>query len=188
MILMLFHLFCMLDDFWRMNCQSQDSDGKSGVQMQYSRRSENSRKYMEIPIFPEDEGCQKGERRWATGGPHHPLAQATLGRATRWCGHPGPPLDQLFGVYIPHETLRLGVRPQKDSTASTRRKTAKRERALRQAEICRGNSVPERGDCRHQHHHQAGLHRYHDHHHHHHHHQNPHHHLHIAVTIALNLA
>ena len=50
----------MLDDSWRMNCRSQDSDGKSGVHMQYSQRSENSRKYMENPIFPEDEGSQKG--------------------------------------------------------------------------------------------------------------------------------
>ena len=79
MIVMLFHLFCMFDDFWRMNRRSQDSDGKSVFQMQYSRRSENPRKNMEVPIFPE--------------GPHHPLA-----RATRWCGHPGPPLALLFGV------------------------------------------------------------------------------------------
>ena len=59
------------------------------------------------------------------------------------------------------------------------------ERSLRQTDFCQGNSFPERGDRRHQHHHQAGLHRDH---HHHHHYQHPHHHLHIDVTIALNLA
>src|SRR4051812_13624262 len=32
--LCLFICFCMLDDSWRMNCRSQDSDGKRGVLMQ----------------------------------------------------------------------------------------------------------------------------------------------------------
>ena len=41
-------------------------------------------------------------------GPTPPLARASPGRATSWCGHPGPPLALLFGVYIPPETLRLG--------------------------------------------------------------------------------
>src|SRR4051812_28924139 len=83
MILMLFHLFCMIDDFWRMNRSSQDSDGKTVLQMQYSRRSENPRKYMEITIFPEDKGRQKEKWRRATGGPHHPLVWAP------WAAPPG---------------------------------------------------------------------------------------------------
>ena len=32
----------------------------------------------EIPIFQEDEGGQKEEWRWATGGPHHPLERVPL--------------------------------------------------------------------------------------------------------------
>src|SRR5215216_4766597 len=56
-------------------------------------------------------------------GPHHPLAQATLGRATRWCGRPGPSLALPSGVYYPPKTLRLGERPQKDSATSVGWKT-----------------------------------------------------------------
>ena len=87
---MLFHLFCMVDDFWSMDRCSQDSDGNGVVWRQNSRISENPGKYTENPIFLEDEGSQKGGWRWATGGPHHALAWATLGHATRWCGRPGP--------------------------------------------------------------------------------------------------
>ena len=87
---MLFHLFCMVDDFWSMDRCSQDSDGKGAVWRQNLRRSENLRKYTENPIFPEDSGCQKMEWRWVTGGPHHPMARAGLGRAREWCGRPGP--------------------------------------------------------------------------------------------------
>ena len=47
-----FIYFCMIDEFWRMNHRSQDSDGKSTVWRQNWRRSQNTRKYMEIPIFP----------------------------------------------------------------------------------------------------------------------------------------
>ena len=63
-----------------------------------------------ILFFLENEDCQK-EWRWATGGPHHPLARAALGRASRWCGRPGPPLALPSGVYHPPETLRLRERP-----------------------------------------------------------------------------
>src|SRR5215216_5913600 len=97
----------MVDDFWSMDCCSQDSDGKGVVWRQNSRRSENLGKYTENPIFPEDDGSQKEEWRWATGGPHHPLARASLGHATRWCCHTGPPLALPSGVYNPPETLIL---------------------------------------------------------------------------------
>ena len=65
MILMLFHLFCMFHDYWRIAHRSQDSAGKSTVRMQYFGTSTVDRNYMKNPIFPEDEGSQKGEPRWA---------------------------------------------------------------------------------------------------------------------------
>ena len=133
-------------------------------------------------------GCQKMEWRWATGGPHHPMARAGLGRAWRWCGHPGPLQPLPSGVYQPPETLRLGGRPQKDFAASAGRKTP-REKYLSGRQISVGGIPSRRGETiaintiiklrfigiiiiii------------------HHHHHQYPHHHLHIAVTIELNLA
>ena len=113
--------------------------------MQYSQRSENLRKYTEIPIFPEDEGYHKREWRWAIGGPHHPLARATLGRATRWCGRPGPPLALASGIYYPPETPRLRERPQKDSTASAGRKTP-REKDLSGRQISARGIPSRRGE------------------------------------------
>ena len=100
---------------------------------------------MENPIFPEDEGSQKGGWRWAKGGPHHPLARAALGRASRWCGHPGPLQPLPSGVYHPPETLRLGERPQKDSAASAGRKTP-REKDLSGRQISAGGIPSRRGE------------------------------------------
>ena len=71
MILMLFHLFCMFHDYWRIAYRSQDSAGKSTVRMQYFGRSTVDGNYMKNPIFPEDEGSQKGEPRGPEVGPPH---------------------------------------------------------------------------------------------------------------------
>jgi hypothetical protein len=46
-----------------------------------------------------------------------------LGRATWWCGRPGPPLPSPLRVYRLHENLRLGGGSQIDSAASAGRKT-----------------------------------------------------------------
>ena len=100
---------------------------------------------MENPIFLEDEGSQKGGWRWATGGPHHPLAWASLGRATRWCGRPGPPLALRSGVYYPPKTLILGEQPQKDSAASAGQKTP-REKDLSDRQISAGGIPSRRGE------------------------------------------
>src|SRR4051812_14959102 len=66
--LCLFHCFCMLDDSWRMDWRSLDSDGKRGVLMQFLEDRKNTIKILEIYIFPEDGGSQKGRRRRARGG------------------------------------------------------------------------------------------------------------------------
>ena len=134
----------MVDDFWSMDRCSQDSDGKGVVWRQNSRRSKNPGKYTENSIFPEDSRCQKMEWRWATGGPHHPLARAALGHASRWCGRPGPLQPLPSGVYQPHETLRLGEQPQKDSAASAGRKTP-REKDLSSRQISAGGIPSQRG-------------------------------------------
>ena len=69
MILMLFHLFCMFDDYWRMNHRSLNSAGKSTVKIQYLQSSEYKTKNLEVPILPNAGGSQKGRTRWAPGGP-----------------------------------------------------------------------------------------------------------------------
>src|SRR5215216_5115859 len=85
------------------------------------------------------------EWRWATGGPHHPMARAGLGRAWEWCGRPSPLQPLSSGVYHPPETLRLGERPQKDSAASTGRKTP-REKDLSGRQISAGGIPSRRGE------------------------------------------
>ena len=66
---MLFHLFCMFHDYWRIAHRSQDSAGKSTVRMQYFGRPTIDGNYTENPIFPEDEDSQKEEPRRAAMGP-----------------------------------------------------------------------------------------------------------------------
>ena len=76
MIIMLFHLFCMFHDYLGIAHRSQDSAGKSTVRMQYFGRSTVEGNYTKIPIFPDDEGIQKGEQRRAAMGPPHRPARA----------------------------------------------------------------------------------------------------------------
>ena len=73
----------MVDDFWSMDRCSQDSNGKCVVWRQNSRRSENPGKYMENPIFPEDEGSQKGDGDGPQG------AHTTPWRGLAWPAPPG---------------------------------------------------------------------------------------------------
>ena len=46
--LCLFICFCMLDDSWRMDCRSLDSDGKGGVLMQFREDRKIPEKYGKI--------------------------------------------------------------------------------------------------------------------------------------------
>jgi hypothetical protein len=61
--------------------RSQDSAGKSAVRMQYFGRSTVEGNYTKNPIFPDDEGSQKGEPRGPKVGPDHRPARPKAGRA-----------------------------------------------------------------------------------------------------------
>ena len=74
---MLFHLFCMIDDHWGMELRSLNSAGKSVIEIQYLRSSEDQTKHLGIIFSPDHEGGQKGSLRLGPGGPHH--AQALQG-------------------------------------------------------------------------------------------------------------
>jgi hypothetical protein len=63
MILMLFLLFCPFDDYWRINCRSQNSAGKRTVKTPYFGRLAILGKYPEVSILPEDGGSQKERAR-----------------------------------------------------------------------------------------------------------------------------
>ena len=159
---MLFYMFSMFDDYWRINHQSRNSAGKSVVKTPILRRTYSDEKHPEAPTIPDDGGSQKGRPRWGLRGPHHMVARVPLPA----CGHmvwlPWSTSAGAPSRTLPLRTLRLGEPSTKSSAASTGQKLA-REKSSPVGRICRGNSFPERGDRRHRHHHQAGL--YWDHHH-----------------------
>jgi hypothetical protein len=70
-----FVLFCMFDDYWRINCRSQISAGKSTVKALYFWSTKNISEKTDVPILSEDGLSQKGRLRWARRGPHHPWAR-----------------------------------------------------------------------------------------------------------------
>ena len=142
---MLFHLFCMFDDYWRINCRSQNSAGKRTVKIPYFWKSAIRGKYPEVPILPDAGGSQKGRLRWATMGPHHVVARPGPGPRHHVVWRPWPttasaplrissPRNPKTGRFIEEIFRRLyGAENNRE------------RKALRQGEICRGNSFPEGG-------------------------------------------
>ena len=55
---MLFYLFCMFDDYWRINHRSPESAGKSVVKTPYLRNSFSEDDHRQVPIIPDDGGNQ----------------------------------------------------------------------------------------------------------------------------------
>jgi hypothetical protein len=53
----------MFDDYWRINCRSQNSAGKRTVKTPYFWRSAILGKYPKVPILPEDGSSQKERAR-----------------------------------------------------------------------------------------------------------------------------
>ena len=70
--LCLFICFCMLDDSWRMNCRSQDSDGKKRCFDAISRRSEKYQKNYGKSYFPRRRRMPEGEAEMGHRGPTPP--------------------------------------------------------------------------------------------------------------------
>ena len=163
----------MFDDHWIINCRSQISAGKSIVKALYFWSTKNISEKTDVPILSEDGGSQKGRLRWVRRGPHHPWAWAPpWPRPSQvWCPWPtsGAPPSRTSS---PRNPKTRGVR-EKIFRRLHEAETTEREKALRQGEICRGNSLPEGGNRRHRHRHRAGLHW--DHHHHHLHRRHHHH-------------
>ena len=98
---------------------------------------------MEVPIFPEDGGGQKGRLRRHLGSPNHRLARWAPCRAAWWFGGPGPSQPFPLRVLDPLGTLSHKGRPSKYSAASTRRKTPESEKLPCRKKSAGGNSLPE---------------------------------------------
>ena len=171
MILMLFHLFCMFDDYWRIDHRSLESAGKSTVKIQYLRRSENKSNQAEVTILPDHGGGQRGSPRWGPGGPHHAVARLPLLPRRQVVRRPWPTSGATPARTSSLQKPKVGGFEQKQSRRLHEAENTRERKALRQGEICRGNSFPERGDHRHPDRHHAGLHRNHHLHRHHHHHR-----------------
>ena len=140
---MLFHLFCMLHDYWRIAHRSQDSAGKSTVRMQYFGRSAIDRNYTENLIFPEDGDSQKEEPRRAAMGPPIGRRGPRPGRAALWGGGPQPPLASSPSRTSSPRKPKLRGRIARSHSRLCGAENTREKRALRQAQICRGNSLPE---------------------------------------------
>jgi hypothetical protein len=96
-----FHVFCCFLCF------------KKVTQEIFSELDETKAK---VPIFPDTRRSPKQRRRGGgRGQPHHRVARATPGRATRWWGHLVHLLTLPFRLYIllDEKTLRTGLIFQK---------------------------------------------------------------------------
>ena len=122
---MLFYLFCMFDDFGRMNHWSRNSAGKSTVKTPILQRSISDGIHPEAPIIPDDGGSQKGDLGGARGAHTTWWRGWTPQRASRGCGGPSPPGSTLFRVLLPLVTLRHRESSMKSFAASTGRKLAR---------------------------------------------------------------
>src|SRR4051812_40681145 len=125
----------------------------------------------------------KGARRGSQGGP--PCAQTwprrgpQFGRAWVVSGSPGPPLAELFRVYLPHGKPKIGGSSREIFRRLCGAENHEERKALVQTANLPGKFPPGGGNHHHRHHHRAGLHR--DHHHHLHHQDHHHHHHHLIL-------
>src|SRR3954453_20959858 len=133
----------MFDHFDGVCCRSWNSAGKVTIRTPYIGRSINSGKIPKVPIFPDDEGSQKGKSRGATRAPDATPVWAHPGRAWVGSGGPGPPLTDLFRVYLLHGKPSSGGSSRELFRRLCGAETTKREKLSRRLQICRGNSLLE---------------------------------------------
>src|SRR3954447_1330256 len=118
----------MFDDSNGICCWSWNSAGKVTIKTPYFGRSINSEKIPKVPIFPDDEGSQKGESRGATRAPDATPVRAHPGRAWVGSGGPCPPLMDLFRVYLLHGKPKSGGSSRELFCRICRAETMKREK------------------------------------------------------------
>jgi hypothetical protein len=80
---------------------------KKATQEIFSELDETKAK---VPIFPDTRRSPKQRRRVAKGQPHHRVARASPGRATRWWGHLAHLLMPPFRLYILLDGKTLNTR------------------------------------------------------------------------------
>ena len=114
---MLFYLFCMFDDYGRINHRSSESARKSVIKTPYLRSSFSEENYRQVPIIPDDGGSQKGGPRWCLWGPHHLAVRMPPGARA---GGVAP-----FLILLPSVTLSRNTSSTESSAASTGRKLAR---------------------------------------------------------------
>ena len=92
MILMLFHLFCMFDDFWRINQRSQNSAGKGPSRHHISKDQQLTKNIPKLLFCQMTEAAKTGGQGWPPQALTRSWRGPTSWRATTWCGPVEPHL------------------------------------------------------------------------------------------------
>src|SRR3954464_3154208 len=144
MILMLFPLFCMYDDYEGNNCRSQILMEKAPSRHHiYEDQKLRAKLFYEV-LYQKTEIARR-RRPGGPQGPHTcPRRGGPPGRAWAGCGHPGPPLAEPLHVLYPLGVKTLKIASQKSSTAATGRETQREENSPAGRNLP-GKFLPERG-------------------------------------------
>ena len=133
----------MFDDFDGIYCRSWNSAGNRAIKIQYFRRAIIPRKYVEVPIFPDDGRSQKERPGWATMGPDKAQARAPCWPRLGCVWSPwATPDGDLWRISSPREP-KVGGRRREVFRRRYEAENTRERKALRQTGICRGNSFPE---------------------------------------------
>src|SRR3954453_2358104 len=109
MILMLFPLFCMYDDYEGNDCRSQNLMEKA-TSRHHIYADQKLREKLFYGVLHQKKEVAKRRRSGGHRGPTPaPGAGHFLGRAWAGCGHPGPPLADPLRVLHPYDWKTLKI-------------------------------------------------------------------------------
>src|SRR3954449_10804691 len=121
MILMLFPLFCMYDDYEGNDCRSQNLMEKA-TPRHHIYEDQKLREKLYYGVLHQKTEIAK---RRGSGGPQG--AHTCSSRAWAGCGHPGPPLAEPLRVLHPLGVKTLKISSQNSSAAAAGRETQREE-------------------------------------------------------------
>ena len=133
----------MIDDYWRINCRSQNFAGKRAIKIQYFRRAIIPRKYAEVPILPDAGGSQKERPGWATMGPDKAQARAPGWPRLGCVWPPWPTSDGDPSRISSSREPKIGGSHKEVFRRCYEAENTRERKALRQTGSAGGNSVPE---------------------------------------------
>jgi len=133
----------MFDDFDGVCRRSWNSAGKVAIKTPLCGRSIKSTKIPETPIFQDDERSQKEGAGWATMGPDHAQARAPCWPRLGVVWPPWSTSDASLSRISSSREPKIGELRREEFRRRYEAENTRERKALRQTEICRGNSLPE---------------------------------------------